>query len=349
MTWTVVTKPITEDQHFVPRFYLKQFADAKGFVQVLDLKQRRVSKPRPYAAVGYERFFYATETAKEDEVSQLFEELFTSLEGQIAAKLTDILGHIENEELTAGDLDTLAYFLSLQWLRTDFFRQRLFAMEEDLLRRVLSMTVNEAEVRRIMEKHGQQLSKEQIRVIVQTYRTGDYRLRFTNKAHLQFLTPDRIVGFHNLFFAKKWNIIKRGERWRFITSDNPVAEWIPLRTGIYGVSFLERTHYLALSPDVLIECLPPDMPDDLSTFPAPDPVSTIAYRTAPETEMMMFNMVLADHSGQTYCYSQTRDELDELLKQLTAPEGPAFRMFYQRYKTAPEPRTTNSEGLRDNF
>jgi hypothetical protein len=165
-----VTTP-TEDQHFVPRFYLKRFADESGFVQVLDLKNRRVSR-RPYASVCYERFFYAEQTGRPDGISQIFEELFTSLEGQIAARFPDILRRIGSRTVITSDLDTLSYFLSLQWLRTDFFRQRLFAMQEQMLRTIFAMTVNEDEVRRIMEKHGRQLTDEQVRNIVAMYRTA---------------------------------------------------------------------------------------------------------------------------------------------------------------------------------
>lgn len=39
---------ITTKQHCVPTFYLKQFADAIGFLQVLDTKKARLGKARPY-------------------------------------------------------------------------------------------------------------------------------------------------------------------------------------------------------------------------------------------------------------------------------------------------------------
>ena len=45
---------ITKDQHFVPKFYLKQFAREKK-IQVFDVRARRIGKPRPYVSVCYEK------------------------------------------------------------------------------------------------------------------------------------------------------------------------------------------------------------------------------------------------------------------------------------------------------
>jgi hypothetical protein len=44
----------------------------------------------------------------------------------------------------------------------------------------------------------------------------------------------------------------------FVTSDNPVAVVVPERQGFFGPTFLQRTHYFALSPELCIEAVYPD-------------------------------------------------------------------------------------------
>ena len=50
-------KQTTEKQHYVPKFYLKRFT-REGQIQVLNVKTKRIGKPRPYGSVCYEKFFY---------------------------------------------------------------------------------------------------------------------------------------------------------------------------------------------------------------------------------------------------------------------------------------------------
>ncbi len=94
---------ITKDQHFVPRFYLKRFA-REGQIQVFDKRAKRIGKPRPYASVCYEKFFYAARTGVQDETSQAFEDLFGQIESVIADALPGVIKRAGDLELTNNDL-----------------------------------------------------------------------------------------------------------------------------------------------------------------------------------------------------------------------------------------------------
>ena len=66
-----------------------------------------------------------------------------------------------------------------------------------------------------MKRRAGQLSEAAANHIIAAYQ-GE--LTFTNKAHLLFLTTERIEGFHNLFYAQNWKIRRATGRWRFITT-----------------------------------------------------------------------------------------------------------------------------------
>lgn len=129
---------VTKDQHFVPEFYLKNFAE-NGFIQVLHLRLRRIGKARPYQSVCYKRFFYGQKTGVEDELSQKFEDLFGAVETQIAERFPAIIEHARNKALSNGDLDTLAYMMCLQWMRTERFRGWLQESESSIRKGILQL------------------------------------------------------------------------------------------------------------------------------------------------------------------------------------------------------------------
>ena len=76
-------KQITKKQHFAPRFYFKRFA-VDDFLQTLDIQRGKLIRAQPYSGVCYADFFYAVETGKEDEISQMFEQFFGEIEDKFA-------------------------------------------------------------------------------------------------------------------------------------------------------------------------------------------------------------------------------------------------------------------------
>lgn len=95
---------ITEDQHFVPKFYLKRFADSQGFLDVLDVKKRQLARRRSYGGVCYDKFFYGAVTGQQDEVSRVIEKWLQQIESEVARKLPGIIKkilayeHIDDED-----------------------------------------------------------------------------------------------------------------------------------------------------------------------------------------------------------------------------------------------------------
>ena len=315
-------KQITKDQHFVPKFYLKQFAREKK-IQVFDVRARRIGKPCPYVSVCYEKFFYAAETGVQDEISQAFEDVFGQTEKMIAEALPGIIERADAQKLTNGDLDMLAYFMSVQWLRTPFFRERLQKIRSEFIKSFIQLRA--AHSPRFLQDHIQgaldggaeeaaeahEVSEEKLREDVnRLIESGEYDFRETNNtSHLNFISDEKINGFSNLLLAKRWRISLSEGPYHFITSDNPVAEWwIPPRTELIPVTFMDRRHLLALTPNILIEAGRPD-----SMNPEQQPVDRLSYHAANEKGVLMFNKVLANHAHE-YAYAHQRNEFEQLLK-----------------------------------
>ena len=301
-------KQITGEQHFVPEFYLKRFA-REGQIQVLDVRTKCIGKPRPYGSVCYEKFFYAAETGVQDEISQVFEDAFSRIEDVSAKVLPGVIERAVAQQLTNDDLYVLADFMSIQWLRTRSFRERLQKMQSEMMKWMLKQRASLPGLQDHIcsTAEGCKMTDEQIEEVKRLIESGKYDIRTNNAEHLNVISGE-INGFRNLLLAKTWRIILSEGPYHFITSDNPVAEWIPPRTGIFGPTFTDRKHYLAVTPRILIET---GRPADRN--PEQQPVDRLSYQTASDKQILTFNWVLATHAHQ-FAYAPQTDEFELLLK-----------------------------------
>ena len=293
-------KQITKDQHFVPRFYLKRF-EGEGKIQIFDVRAKRIGKPRPYASVCYEKYFYAVKTGVQDEISQKLEGLFGKIENVIADALPGVIEHAVGRQLTSSDLDVLANFMSVQWIRTPHFRDLVQEGAGIGLKQIVKKLAICGGLRSAAERLG--MSGEQIEGMERFILSG-HNIRIPNNA-LPLSFVKEIPIFSCLLLAKKWRIVLSEEPYRFITSDNPVAEWwVPPNT-----SFMERKHYLALTPSILIETTRPDSID-----PEQQSGDRLSYHVANGKEVLMLNKVLADRAHQ-FAYALQTEEFEQLLVQ----------------------------------
>lgn len=325
---------ITKDQHFVPSFYLKQFA-AKDLLQVLNVRKKRMGKARPYTSVCYRPFFYGAQTGVQDDISQAYEGLFGTIETYFGGRLPGILSRARTRALDVEDFDAIASYMTMQWMRTDKFRRNIQRMESEMLKHVMAFSVHspnfDERLREIIESAGRQATDETVEEVRAFFAKGEYELQTNNASHLHFIGRDSHQGFRNLLFAKKWTILSAGGDARFITSDNPVSEWVPFY-GLYGASFVQRTHFFPLVPDLLVKIEDPgEMPGIDAT-----PEESVEYVATTDDETLMYDMVIAGHCD-AYAYAGRRYELEELIRQALVP-GDAFRMYAVKYYL--EPRNT---------
>ena len=288
----------------MPQFYLKRFA-RKGQIQVFDVRAKRIGSPRPYGSVCYKKFFYADKTGVQDEISQILEKFFGRIENIIARALPGVVERAVSQQLTNDDLIVLANLMSVQWVRTPHFRELVQDVAGNGLQQIVKKLTALGGLRSTAEELG--MSGEQTEGPERFILSGQYNIRLPNNT-LSLSFVKKVPKVANRVLAKKWRIVLSEGPCHFITSDNPVVEWTPPRSGIFGASFMERLHLLALTPRILVETSCPESMD-----PEQPPVERLSYHSANGKEIFMFNRVLANHAHQ-FAYAPQQGEFEQLLR-----------------------------------
>ncbi len=315
----------TIKQHYVPRFYLKNFADQQGILQTFDKKNNRLGSPKHYSGVGYANYFYAVKTGVPDNISQEVEKWLGGFENSIASEMPRIIKKIlDNDHINKNDRYVLSVLMSLLWLRSPNMREQLNKMEENLMKQVFGLRATER-VDDFIKKTKKEISDEEKKKLVKTLKEGSYDVKFSNAQHLQFMTETLGFdgpGFANMFFGQKWKIyIAKGDK-RFITSDSPLVEWWQPPKDFWGnASFLERNKYFSLTPEIFFEL----------TYPVG---STKAKRkTIFENEdniVDLFNILIAAKS-HGFAYSDNKELLEKIKNGRDNP-GKLEMDYYQKYE-----------------
>ena len=131
--------------HYVPAFYLSQFAtptERDGRLRVFDRTSGRVYGSSP-DGVAHARDFYQVES---DKGGNVVEKAFADLEGKCAPILTTLnqQGRIPNAE----DLGTLLSIVAFQAVRIPGVRNKFQKFRSDLMMRILAMSASDKEVLR---------------------------------------------------------------------------------------------------------------------------------------------------------------------------------------------------------
>jgi len=295
---------ITKKQHFVPVFYMKKFASQDNFLKVLDLKQGKLLKQKPYSGVCYDKYYYAQKTGEQDEVSQIVEECFSSLETTIANQYQKIYDKIVSyQHLNDEERYVLSVFASMLWLRGEYMRKQINRMNEDIMKQTMSLRASHPSfpdyIKKLFKEKDEKIADEEVENMRKMLLDKSYKLKFNNAEHLEFLST--YENFANMFYGKNWRIYLAQGQKKFITSDNPVIEWFPERKHFaYGASFLERKHYLVLSQEVLIEMVNPISGKNLKR------------KVISDDEVLEYNRLRAEYSIK-YCYGFREDELNDLI------------------------------------
>ncbi len=245
---------ITEDQHYVPQFYLKQWLDETGGFYPIKIEGKippRLSvfpQKSDQSRFCYENFFYAQHTGVPDEVSQLIEKKFAEIESVLAKELPLLEEKIiKNEQITESDKHRLAqgmiflHFRGKKYL--DESKKMTDQMTKQMMRHSLPYIGKSPESKAKMEELG--LTEEELAKYVNK---GEFTVDYGNLHHLQIM--DDMEGFCNLLRAKYWKVyISRDGQ--FITTDAPYLD-IPLSDTMWGNDFLSREQSFILSPRVKI-------------------------------------------------------------------------------------------------
>ncbi len=255
---------ITKNQHYVPQFYLRKFANSNDKLEILDCGRRKVVASRSPKSVCNEEYYYSANNQL-DEVSQALEKEFQRIESDISKVYDDIMGKFINfEQITENDKILVSTFMSLQYLRGPYMRKQIQRVNEQMVKQITKLQFSSPHIHKFFEQHekesGEKLTEQQRNEVIKFAQKGEYRVEMGNAAHLNLI--GEMEGFRNLLFGKEWLVYISKSNKKFITSDNPVIELFPEWTGkfVYGPSFLQRTHQFSMTPDILIIATNPRNP-----------------------------------------------------------------------------------------
>jgi len=239
----------TKNQHYVPQFYLKYFSNSEWKVETYDIKNKKILKPQSISHICSAEFFYWIKTGEKDKLSQLLEDYFTDIENYFAQRYDKIISNLQNynDKVDEKLIFNLCEFIVISYLRSKHFRETLFDMSEDTMKWMMKwLTENKA-----FDTKNEEFRK----VLVEKH----FNVSFDNSFHIRFLIRNIEKFTHYLYNKKIMIYISDGEK-NFVTSDCCVKEITPERKWPFWVWFLERFHYFAVSPKILVKFYNPELP-----------------------------------------------------------------------------------------
>lgn len=250
---------ITEDQHYVPQFYLRQWLDETGGFYPVKVEERIPPKLKVFdkksdqSRFCYENFFYAQHTGVEDEISQIVEKQFAEIEGIFSNELPLLEKKIlNNEQITETEKYHLAECMIFLHFKGKKYLDQSKKMTDDVTKQMMKHWVHYIDKSPKSKAHMEELglTKEQM---VEFVNKGEFTVDYGNMHHLQIMKD--MEGFCNILFAKFWRVYisRKGE---FITTDAPYLD-MPVSNTFYGNDFLSREQSFVLSPRVMILAIYP--------------------------------------------------------------------------------------------
>ncbi len=190
-------------QHYVPRFYLKNFAEDKVF-NIYNLKNHRIMNNVPFASQCYKNNFYGKDKIYENELSVL--------ETKWSSAIKNVI--LNSNSITKENETLLKQFCCFQHVRTEkaflHTRNAFFDMARQLFTidlRHKGITATEQEINAYAYKYSKDLesvedtTKRQIDIAKECYEKLDNLqiLIIENKTDLEFITSDNPIVIGNEF------------------------------------------------------------------------------------------------------------------------------------------------------
>lgn len=226
---------LTRDNHFVPQWYLKNFATASGEVReyriLVSHSSVPVWKPVNVAGTGYEKNLY-TRIVRGEEADDIEQWLSREFESPAKEPFQKVLA---DNELTQGDWEMLIRFLASQIVRIPAFLIKNLPRWNQMAPKVLDQTLKDVEARlREAKTSGQKIIHDPA-PYTEYFPMRIDRKDLPEEKKVQF-TAKVVVGRRLWFYAMKhtltktlkvlhkhkWTILEAPARLGWFTSDDPV-------------------------------------------------------------------------------------------------------------------------------
>lgn len=200
-------------QHYVPRFYLKNFANKNGNEFIIncfdksDFRQFKVN----IKGIGCENYFYEIEKKN----TQTMEKKLSKYETKFSAVYAKLISTASLQTLRWKEKEALAHFVIIQELRTREMREHIRDMVSKIKNRLSTERLSknlETEMQEVNSENG--IRSVQSRILTETML----------KRH----------GFVDMLLKLKWCLYENYTKIPFWTSDHPINRFNPIDLKPYG-------------------------------------------------------------------------------------------------------------------
>jgi hypothetical protein len=227
---------LTRDNHFVPQFYLRNFASSSNVVYeyriLVSHSAVPIWKPVHVAGTGYEKNLY-TRIVQGEEADDIEQWLNRDFETPASEPLQRVL---EDRRLSPGDWELLTRFLASQIVRTPAFLIKNLPRWNEMAPKILDQTLKDVDDRlREAKERGQRVILDEPSHHTDYFPVRVERKNLPEEKKVQFTTK-MVVGRGLWFFSVKhlltrtlktlqkhrWTILEAPGRLPWFTSDDPV-------------------------------------------------------------------------------------------------------------------------------
>lgn len=217
----------TINQHYVPRFYMKNFSNVKNIgtkkekslISFYQFKNNLLKENIPINSICAEDYFY-------DEDGRI-ENTLSNLEGKWSKSLKNAI----NENITMNDIENIREFAVYQFARTKAMLYHNREITESIMRKVLNQNISH-----ISDKES-------------------FNTLLKDKVENE-ITPESILAnMKKLIFVMsdlKMKIINNKTEKKFITSDVPIIMTNPFHVHISGLASIGEVLFFPISPFKMI-------------------------------------------------------------------------------------------------
>ncbi|MCG2688699.1 DUF4238 domain-containing protein [Candidatus Parcubacteria bacterium] len=213
--------------HFVPRFYLSNFADGKGMIWVFDRKTKEYHQQN-IRDTAVQRHYYRVKL-KTGEYSTEVEKLLSAVEAKACLAMNKLT---KNEHLSEEERSNIAIFMGFQKTRVPDFEKSTNEAQEKLFKEISKRSFCSVEATKDIleglnknETEGKEKSvtPEEMHKFIQE---EEYTIKFPRERTIKTMLKIA-VHLAEYFVEMDWLIVCAPKKTTFITTDNPFTLFPP--------------------------------------------------------------------------------------------------------------------------
>jgi len=213
--------------HYVPQFYLKNFAVSPTDPVVWVYRRTGTPQKLPIQGIAAVRNLYQVTIAATAEKSERLERIFAELEGDVKPLIDRLLTVDSFVSLSAKEFSLLSYFMALLYVRGRSFRAKAHNLRIELFKRHLMNEAKDPDTFKAMARRaGYEVDEEELEAMRDSIANFDDHFTLTIKrgedTELLEMMFDLAKQASLLIFNKHWQVYDSAQK-IFLTSDNPLT------------------------------------------------------------------------------------------------------------------------------